>query len=318
MPNILHLSDTTLSGSPIRISRLINKHSKNYRSRHIVWQSVIHKRVFATDLVGQTMSRDEIMDRIGWADIIHYHNRWQRQELFKHLGVPPPNKPSLIQIHSPRQSEDFRQEIESGLPLAVVAQYHPREWKELSYIVPNVVDITEPEYAPSQKRTHQVPLVSYAPSNCNARGWDDKGYGLVVPHLKRLSLAGKIMFKRIIEQPHDITLQLKRAADIGIDEIATGSYHLSSLEYMAMGTACFARLDGYTAKVVKDLTGSEDLPWIQADRDSFVSKLMFIVESQAWPELGLKTRKWMETYWNPQALVRHYEEMYTDILSEED
>lgn len=314
MPNILHLSDTTLSGSPIRISKLTNKYSENFRSRHIVWQPVIGKRVFETDLVGSAMTKDEIMDRINWADIIHYHNRWQRQEIFSSLGIKPPQKPSVIQIHSPRASENFSEEVASGLPLAVIAQYHPREWKEMKYLVPNVVDIYDETYTPLQKGLRNLPVVSYAPSNCNARGWDDKGYGIVVPHLKRLYMANRIVFQKITEQPHHITMRLKRSADIGIDEIATGSYHLSSLEYMAMGVPCFARLDGLTQKYVKEVTGADTLPWIQADRDSFLTRLLLIVEGKNWKEKGAETRAWMEKYWNPDVLVGRYEDMYNDLL----
>lgn len=313
--NVLHLSDTTLSGSPVRISKLLNKYSTTCRSRHLVWQPIIGTRVFETDLVSSRMTREELLDKIEWADIIHYHNRYARQEIFKFLEIAPPNKPSVIQIHSPRQSENFSDEVNSGIPLAVVAQYHPRQWPEASFIVPNVVDILDPAYMPIEKpQVERLPIVSYAPSNTNQRGWDDKGYSLVAPTLKRLKISGRIYYQLIVDTPHEMTLKLKQSADIGIDEIATGSYHLSSLEYMSMGVPCFANLDGYTKQVVRDLTGCDELPWVAASKDNFLPNLHFLLENKSWQEYGAKARQWMETYWNPSILVGNYEEMYRELL----
>ena len=47
--NILHLSDTTLSGSPIRLVRMLNKYTE-HEARHIVWHRVFWYRTFDTDM----------------------------------------------------------------------------------------------------------------------------------------------------------------------------------------------------------------------------------------------------------------------------
>jgi hypothetical protein len=315
MTNVLHLSDTTLSGSPIRIMKLTNKYSKNYKARHCVWNPVIFKRVFELDVVGKESNEHELRALLDWADIIHYHNRWKRQEIFKFLSILPPNKPSVIQIHSPKDWENFSEEIESGLPIAVIAQFHVRQWNNLSYIVPNCVDIFESTYMPMEnKPIRNTPIVSYAPSSTNGHGWNSKGYEVISRDLKRMKLANRIIYQLIIEKPHNIAMELKRGADIGIDEIVTGSYHMSSLEYMAMGIPCFSYLDSLTAKVVKDLTGAEELPFINAGRDKFLPVLQSIITDKSYIELGKSTRLFMEKYWNPQALLSHYEEMYKDLV----
>ena len=108
-------------------------------------------------------------------------------------------------------------------------------------------------------------------------------------------------------------MALKQGADIGIDEIVTGSYHMSSLEYLGLGVACFANLDEQTEKVVKDLTGATELPWIKANKITFEETLRKLVVEKSWPELGMRSRGWMETYWNPKALVSHYNEVYSDL-----
>jgi len=310
---VLHLSDTQLSGAPIRISNLLNKHS-DIKSRHIVWNTKHAFRSFARDMVGVSMQKDELRHWLAWADVVHYHNRWKRLEIFKALGEAPPKKPSVIQMHSPRASEDFSEEIASQLPIAVVGQYQPRQWTGiLEYIVPNVVDLTDPEYNRELPAEKTWPIVSYAPSNWNCKDWDRKSYPVVSPILKRLVRDKAIYSQVITNQPHDQTMILKRAADIGIDEVSTGSYHLSSLEYLALGIPCFANIDTLTYKVLTDLTGCDKLPWLLANEQTFGSKLVKVIQDKNWRELGAEARAWMERYWAPEALVSHYKSMYDDL-----
>jgi len=259
------------------------------------------------------MEKDEILEQFEWADVIHYHNRWKRQQIFTMNGLKPPKKPSVIQMHSPRfDSENFVEEADSGIPIAVIAQYHVRQWPELDFIVPNVVDIYDGNFQGKfRKELRQHPLVSYAPSNCTARDWNSKGYHIVAPILKRLRIAGKIQHQIIVQTPHEETLLRKRNADIGIDEFVTGSYHLSSLEYLSMGIACFCWLDDRTERVVRDLTGSVgDLPWTQTTRDSFKQDLNQMISDRSWEEKGRNAREWVEKFWNPEILSDHYIKMY--------
>lgn len=310
---ILHLSDTQLSGSPIRIVDLLNEHSE-MQARHIVWNPTHSFRAFKLDMVGCTMPVAELRGWLDWADVISYHNRWKRQEIFKSLKTLPPKKPSVIQIHSPRESEDFSEEVASQLPIACVAQYHVRQWEGLcEYIVPNVVDITAAEYVRDTPPMRTLPVVSYAPSNWNAKGWDDKSYSVVAPILKRLGREHELYPQIITNSSHKQTMLLKRSADIGVDEISTGSYHLSSLEYLALGVPCFANIDAETFKVLSDLTGCESVPWVLANRSNFQGKLAAIIKEKSWQDLGAQARAWMEKYWSAEILVGHYRSMYQDL-----
>ena len=312
---VLHLSDSTLSGAPYRASQLFNKYS-GHESRHIVWNAVIYSRVFPTDLVGESMKKDELNYWLNWADIIHYHNRYSRQQIFK-VAALPRGKKSVIQIHSPRISEDednFSLELASGIPLAVIAQYHVRQWPELKYIVPNVVDIDDPLHKPVKKQPSKYLSFGYAPSSPNGKGWDNKSYNIVNPVLKRLELAQRAVYNRIIGKPFVECMKIKQKCDVGIDEISTGSYHMASLEFLSQGVATIAGIDEQTERVVKDLTGSDTLPWIICKEKDF--KLM--AESLAThqtdiKDIGVLSRLWMETYWNQKVLCDHLLKMYEDL-----
>lgn len=310
---ILHLSDTTLSGSPYRLSQLYNKYS-GHEARHIVWLRTIFNRTFQCDMVGSEMSQDERQYWLDWADVIHYHNRWRRQEIFKFHKVP--NKPSVIQIHSPRQSkieDDFKDEVNSGIPLAIIAQYHPRQWPEKKFIIPNVVDIYSPDHMPIQKQYRNVPMITYAPSNCNCRGWDDKSYSLVNSTLRRMAIRQKVYYTRITGMPHNECLMLKQESNIGVDEVATGSYHMSTLEYLSMGVATIVYTDEQTEKVVKDLTGCDSFPWVHNGIRNFEGPLNRLINLKQYEEIGRKSRLWMEKFWAPDVLCEHFNNMYNNL-----
>lgn len=313
---VLHLSDTTLSGAPYRISSLLTKY-KACESKHLVWHRTFGYRTFPVDLCSDNTTAEEARYLIyEWADVIHFHNRWRRQEVFKALGTPPPKKPSVIQMHSNRDCEPFDDEFASGLPLAVVAQYHPRQYPELKYIVPNVVDIFDPFYM-SSKPTYislGAPLVSYAPSSVYSKGWGDKGYSKVTPIIKKIRGGGKLRWQFIMEKPFEDVMELKRMADIGIDDIVTGSYHLSALEYLSVSAPCFDYTDALTEKVVKDLTGCEKLPFLNYKPESLDRVLRQIIRNKEWVELGKEARGWMEKFWNPDVLCKHYMDMYKTLV----
>lgn len=310
---ILHLSDTPLSGAPTRLSNLLRKHANGFDSRHIVWDKAAFGRIMPFDLVGPELSVAELIQWLEWADIIHYHNRWKRQEIFKIVEMP--KKPGVIQMHSPRHdNENFSEEVDSKLPIAVVAQYQVREWPEAQFIVPNVVDTTE--LKPSQgKKLRTIPVISYSPSSCTGKGWNDKGYSVVSPVLKRWKLDRKIIYQLITETAYGEMLELKSVADIGIDDIVTGSYHLSSLEYLSLGVPCYDYLDEKTEKVVKDLTGSDTLPWLHARDTNFKTNIDHFIKSGLWKQNPANSfsRRWMEKYWNPGALCKVYSEMYRSL-----
>ena len=308
---VLHLSDTTLSGAPGRLSNVFDKYS-GHESRHLVWDVIPNGRVFEYDLCSATMNRGDIIDWLDWADIIHYHNRYERQNIFKAHNITPPNKPSLIQIHSPRESENFKPELESGIPIAVIAQYHVRQWPELRFIVPNVVDIYDPTHMPGDRSEKLT--VAYSPSSPTGKGWDNKSYNVVAPILRRMYLNREIQYLRIAGLPHTECLKLKQVAHIGIDEVSTGSYHMSSLEFLSMGVATLCGIDTQCEKVIKDLTGADWLPWVVSNEIKFKEDINRLVKNKdECIEIGLKARQWVETYWNPKDTAKYFLDLYTKL-----
>lgn len=308
---ILHLSDTPLSGAVIRLSQFLNKYA-DVESRHICWVDKVGYRLYDMDMLGCAMTKEELYYWTSeWADIHHFHNRFKRQEIFKEIDYV--KRPGLIQIHSPRESEDFKEEVRSGLPIACVAQYHPRQWPEKSFIVPNIIDIYEPIYRKDPVTLAPLPVVSYAPSNTNGTKWNRKSYEVVSPILKRMRYRGEITYDLINQKPFYEVMISKRRAHIGIDEITTGSYHLSTLEYQSLGVACFAGTDPMTDDVVKEVCGAMELPWIKATHSNFERILSSILKDGSYVERGAAARAWMEKYWAPEKLREPYLNIYKTL-----
>jgi len=315
--NVLHLSDTPLSGGPLRIHNLLNKYSKDVESKYIMWQERAGHRYYGSADAGSGSSRELLEYLIyEWSNVLHLHNRWRRQSVFKILDRPPPKKPSVIHIHNPRDSENFRDEIDSGIPIAVPAQYHPRVYPECKFIMPNVVDIYDPVYMKGPMPEEGLPVVSYSPSNTNARlgSWDDKSYSVVGPILKRMRNSHEIDYQLIHKKPFAEVMAMKREAWIGVDEISTGSFHLSGLEYLSLGVPCFSGIDSLTEGVVKDLTGCSWLPWVKSSKDNFERVLRgLLTHKEIIIDQGTKSRQWMEAYWAPETLAKIYLNMYEKL-----
>lgn len=312
---ILHLSDTTLSGGPLRISRLLQKHGDGVDSRHLVWAPTSGFRTFETDLIAEAMPQEELHYWIGeWADVIHYHDSWRKSKILRALAVKVPNTPSLIQIHNRRSwLEDFSPAVIAKVPLAITADVNMDEWPEADYVVPSVIDITEASYSPPRRQRQQYPTVSHAPSNWAARGWVGDSFKVVNPVLAEMRDEGLIHYQLIVKRPHREVLALKRHSDIGVDEILAGSYSFSSLEYLALGIPCFADIGPEVCATVKELTGAADIPWLDGSADSLKRNLGDLVRAKMWQVYGERSRLWMETHWTPEILVNHYLEMYRSL-----
>lgn len=313
--NVLHVSDTPLSGAPHRLSKALNTYT-DVLSKHITWKNKTTTKEFPAEFIGATLTMDELKAMWDWADVVHWHNRVGKTAFLQCTKFDPKSKKGVLQIHSPRESEDFSDALSYKFPLLIIGQYHPRQWPELNYIVPNIVDIFDGNHRAhhadiEHRNTSDVPTVSYAPSSTNGKGWDDKGYSIISPILKRLSLDRKIRYTLIHGRPHNVAMRMKGTSLIGIDEVVTGSYHMSSLEYLSLGIACIANIDPKTEAVIKGLTSADTIPWVKTNKTDFAGCVNHLIKDRDLAmDIGAKSRIWMEQYWNPKVTTLHYKNIY--------
>jgi hypothetical protein len=151
----------------------------------------------------------------------------------------------------------------------------------------------------------------------NLRGWDNKGYEAMRAFLMKFERAGIIQSDIITNTPYEETLIRKKWADIGLEEIVTGSYHLSFLEYMAFGVATFCSMDSHTQNAMARVVGQDAvnaLPSLQVVPETVEGQMMNLLRN---PEeiyaRGRRARSWMELHWNPDTFVKYFKDIYAKL-----
>lgn len=318
---ILHLANTPLSNAPANLASCQNH--TGHEARLLLHKRAGRNKLFVGGETWEGMSEDELMAAFERADVVHFHNFTWTQSIFEQwprLLEVAKKKPGVVQFHSARKAhEDFEEVLRdphfAGKRM-VIAQYHPREYPECEWIVPNPLPMHEPQYAsaPVGKWYDVPPLsVSYAPSNMHLQGWDYKGYDKIEPALKELRDYA-ITPDIIINTPYVECLNKKRWSHVGIEEFFTGSYHLSLLEYMALCCVPIGYTDALTKKTVQEIVGS-DLPIVEVRDAADLSKTLIDLsrETGRAHSLALTARKWMTTHWTPEKLMPHFDRVYASL-----
>jgi hypothetical protein len=95
-------------------------------------------------------------------------------------------------------------------------------------------------------------------------------------------------------------------ADIVIDQMLLGSFGFVSIESMAM----YRPVINYMRNDIWEIVGS-DCPIINANPDTLVNVLEnIIINPSQLPEISLKSRKYVETYWEKKKVAANYYELF--------
>lgn len=319
MINIVHITENPIAGAPIALSNALNQYGNGrINSRHIASSDRNESRVFKSDVLIHEGNRELISKLIHVADIIHFHNFYQHQELFRRFPELWPvvlRKKRVWQVHSQRETAWVDLETpysDKTMKRLVIAQYHPRQWPECE-VVPNIVPIDDEDYKPLGI-VNTPPRVVYTPSRIGLPGWDNKGYEETYPTLVKLVKEGKITANIVYNKTHTECMQIRQKADISIDEIVTGSYHLCSLESLSQGLATIAGIDATQYKTLRDFTGADYIPWVMAKPSNIEETLRYLISDSAELKyIRERSRLWMETYWHPKQHVERFLRIYENL-----
>ncbi len=324
---ILHLSRTSLAGAPFRLSQFLNKYGQNIESRcatgvttsiHFPVDYQVPFSKCGKEYVLETT--DELLNMIEETDIVHIHNyppfsqdnkAWQKIE----------KKKIILQLHSPpNTSEHLYKLLVSKIKIdkiLVIAQYHAVFLNIPGMkIVRNVVDIDDDYLKPFIVKNSK-PVISYSPSNSASREqlstkWDYKSYDEVKSVLDDINNKADIIFH--LGMPWLDSLKRRRRANIHIDEVSTGSYHLSSLEALSQGTVTIAGIAPWMEDIIRKATGCQDIPWVVANENNLSSVIEnLILDWDSLLEKQRQSRKWMEKYWAPEIIIKDYTKIYESL-----
>lgn len=325
--NVLHLANTPLSGAPYRLMQVqriggINARLISHRSTFDRYSSM----VFPSDILlqddrsnrekreqGVCYSRGEIYELFEDADILHCHNYLTDLYLFRlfpHLKKYLKTKIVIFQVHSPRVSLKHVEKDLKHKDVAkrlVVAQYQVRQYPEATP-VPNAIPVDDESFTPLH-RINCPPIITYSPSNTSLRDWNNKGYPETISALKRLTHPYGIDI--ITNTPNVECLERKRRADIAIDEIVTGSYHLNTLEALSMGLVAICGMDDLCKAALCGYTGTDHHPIVIANPqnlslvlDGYLNDKDMLIEKQR------ESRDFMKLHWSEKRLNEFFTRIY--------
>lgn len=338
MMRVVHVSLTPVAGSPIRICHALEQHT-DVSARHVMTAPRAYgKRTFPGDLT-LPEDRDEVLALLDACDIIHLHQ-------FFDLSVNPfeidfaryqrRGKRIVRQLHSalfhfrrvitgPLRSELEREVVTPTTPQLVIPHCAERYFPN-ARVVPNLVPVFDDRYRPSEAKRRRTTVVFSPSTDAPAwhtadpdSRWNTKGLPETERLLKRVVRRNDAALRVIRNTPFEDCLRLRRNGHLSIDDMVTGSFHLSSLETLSMGIPTFAFLDNRTLDVLETLTGTRSHPWVNYRLEDAEAALEeFLGDATLREEVGAESRRWMEEHWNDCRMVQHYVRAYEDLLERPD
>ncbi|NTV48337.1 MAG: hypothetical protein HGB32_04735 [Geobacteraceae bacterium] len=330
--NIVHFSVTPLAGSPIRIVNAINAHTDMHAELIVLDPDAYGARTFEGGY-GWNQDRNKCLEIIKSADILHLHHYFSLDSSDNpfDFNFSATNTPIIRQFHShPLTIAHGNKPLAESIindktPSLVIAQYPERSFP-FSRIVPNIVPIHDPGYTPCEDSTgsHKIAFSPSFKSSAwdkqNYSRFDTKGTPETIRLLKRIQLRNRhTQLEIIMDKPHIECLRLKRESTLAIDDLITGSYHLSSLEALSMGKPTLCYIDGRTEDIIKEITGCDEIPWVNTRIEEAEYVLNELISVPGLSQtLGRESRRWMERYWNDAILIKYFETAYFDLLDAPD
>jgi len=318
----VHFSKTRLAGGPWRLVHALREHT-DHDVRLVDlkrWGKYHHDIVFEEE-------PEIALELAEQADIIQFHNY-----LDYHSDDFAPINFDILRRRGKAFVRQFRTDaptvakllgmttgelLNSPIPSIVIAQY-PERFYPQARVVPNVVPIATPEYQPSDEDIDFDLLCT--PSKMRGawtHRWATKGGPEVAAIMERVARRTNCTTRLITGRPLTEVLAAKRRCRILIDDLVTGSYHVSGLEAMALAKPAVTFLDSRTETVLRAITGTAISPFINVRLEDAEEVLVELVKHpQASAEWGRYSRAWIEQYWSEVVTVPHYDRVYHDLLQD--
>lgn len=317
--NILHFAVTPLAGAPFRLTQAITAHTPH--TARLVDIAHYGTEDFGHDVIFSE-NPEEACALAEWADVIHFHNylEYDSQQFapidfhaLRRKGVrfirqfhSHPHLVAKVMCISPVAL--LRQDI----PAIVIGQFQERFYPD-AMVVPNPIPMYDAAYLPdASSPVHDVFLSPTRLLSGAADRWNTKGMPETLDVIRRACNATGATWKLMHKTPLKDVLAARRASRIVVDEMVTGSYHLSGLEGLSQGKPVLAWLDDRSQRILRYFSGSEECPFITARVTDAEAVLMYLLEHpEEASTIGQQSRSWMERYWFPEKCLAHFSRAYS-------
>lgn len=312
---VVHVSISPVAGSAAYLVKAINEHS--------AIDAVLVSNSNGSYGDGRIFPKPDILNinseagnqAILEADIVHFHNI----QPVHGYATKWTDKPLVFQYHTPGWSQP-NQVSKKAQRWCCVAQLHMVNYSD-AIPVPNVLPMSSPLYAevlPYEDRASNGRLEAlWTPSNRNAYAGDPTSHSKGVPeaedHIRGMDGVG---FNVVLGQPIDKLVGLKKEARLGIDDIVTGGYHRSTLEFLAVGTPVICKLHPKCKEWLTSWGNGEGPPIIESDLSAIAETLGYFKDHED-ELIGISraSRLWMEKNWVESRTLEPYLVMYEELLN---
>jgi hypothetical protein len=317
---ILHFSITPLAGQPYRLVKALQRHSNC--EVHLI--DLDHWNIYPQDIVfSQELER--CIDLAKKTDIIHLHNYLDLNSTeflpirFDELKLE--GKSIIRQMHSEpsliakKMNISIADVLDCPLPTLVISQFQERYYKN-AYVVANNIPIFDTAYMPDDKANRND--IIFSPTSSSSaweKRWNTKGAPETIQLLKTISKSTGASFEVITNSTLNNVLTKKKISYIVLDDMVTGSFHLSGLEGVSLAKPTLTYLDDRTKHIMMEISGASSLPFINIRLEDALPLIKYLLANRdEGEELGQFGRQWIENYWNEEIIINQYIEVYDKLL----
>ncbi len=290
---VVVLSRTPLAAAPWELAKAIQRYTD-------IDVQLVQERADYQD--GRRFPRGLLIGEPGAAQALKQADLWHVHNSLPRMISPTPAIPILAQFHSvPRMSGWQELSAVAKMSYAIRQPAQMAEYVGLPTL-PNVID--PDEYRPDPFRAPSPIIVAFAPTSRAVIGVPcSKGYHEVLGVMRRVlaNRQGKVLFDLIEGAPYEQNLARKRRAHILIDDIATGSWHRTSLEGACFGCAV--------------INASSVEPWVHAVPETLLAVIGKLVDDPAFlSDKQERARAWVLSRWHAMDAAQEYAEAYRRAL----
>lgn len=320
MIKVVQFSLTDLAGAPIRVSQAVNL-LEDIEVRNVdLYKS--HK--FDQDIIFSER-KEEVYEICKKADIIHLYNyinletndfhpidfkelQKKGKKIIQHFQSTP-------MLVSKKLGISTKEVIDYPLPKIVIAQY-PERFFPNAKVVPNIVPQDNELYKLNNIK-EDIDMI-FAPSwdrSAWESRWDTKGLPETKIILNKMNKKYKYNSKILRGIPLKEVMEFKKRSKLILDEMVTGSYHLSALEGLCLEKPVLTYLDNRVDKVIKHISGSSSIPFVNIRFEELEkTSLELLNDESTRKEIGKSSREWIDYYWQDKKLAQQFKKVYEDLL----
>jgi len=316
--NIVHLTPTPLVGSPGKIAWA--QRMKGHNALAVAWSDYPKGGPLAGKFLSHTLMIDDftrqyIEHAIRHADIIHVHNFIPKERAH---WVRDLNQSAVYvyQTHSPlregplyvnRGNEYFDYNVR-----LVVGQHWGRFYQ--SYIpVPNLI-LSPPSIRP--RKPGEKLRIMFSPTHKHVGRWTSKYSAVLEEVLLSLAKLGQIeTISPSTPVSPEILMEVRRSCHVTIDEIATGGFHMVSLEGLCAGNIVINRADYFSRATFAGFCDGAMPPFTYADDSNIASILLRLAENPEETAIQQQIgHDYFAGFCNPLRLVEVFDAAYEHAL----